>query len=68
MKVLSCFFLDDVLCSYRKSEKFTVMDRCFKCPHFRRFMHEMAEEDEKVMAEIDEIRKHGYHDLNGKLR
>lgn len=57
-----------MLCSYRKSEKFTVMDRCLKCKHYRRFMWEMAEEDERVMDEIDEIRKHGYRDLNGKLR
>ena len=57
MKVLSCVFLDDVLCSYRKSEKFTVMGRCLKCRYYERFMREMAEEDAKVMDEIDEIRR-----------
>jgi hypothetical protein len=54
-KVLSCMFYDDVLCSYRKSEKFGVMDRCRKCRHYKRFLREMAEEDEKVMAEIDRM-------------
>jgi len=58
--VLSCVFFDDVLCSYRKSAKVYVMNRCFECPHFERFEHEMDEEDEKMMNEIDEIRKHGY--------
>ena len=56
-KPLSCLFLADVLCSYRKSEKFTVMNRCLKCRHYRRFTREMAEEDERVMDEIDAIRK-----------
>jgi len=31
-------------------------------------MREMDEEDQRVMDEIDDIRKHGYRDLNGKLR
>ena len=59
-KLLSCMFLDDVLCSFRKSEKFGIMNRCLKCRHYRRFMQEMAEEDERVMDEIDKIRKYGY--------
>ena len=57
-KLLSCVFYDDVLCSYVKSEKFVgVMDRCLKCRHYLRFLEEMAEEDKKVMDEIDEIRR-----------
>lgn len=56
-KLLSCVFLPDVLCSFRKSEKFTMMDRCLKCSHYARFLREMAEEDEKVMDEIDEMRR-----------
>jgi len=61
MKGLSCLFLFDVLCSYVKTEKFVgVMDRCLKCPHYLRFLREMSEEDEKVMDEIDEMRRfHG---------
>ena len=60
LECLSCVFFDDVLCSLRKSEKFTVMGRCLKCRHYRRFMREKAEEDAKVMDEIDEFRRfHG---------
>ena len=61
-KVLSCLFLPDILCSYVKSEKSTgVMDRCLKCRHYHAFLREMAEEDEKVMDEIDEIRRTGVY-------
>ena len=56
-KVLSCVFFDDVLCSYRKYDGFGIMDRCFKCRHFFRFMREMAEEDERVMNEIEELQR-----------
>jgi len=66
-KLLSCMFLDDVLCSFRKSEKSAIMNRCWKCPHFKRFKREMDEEDEKVMAEIDRIRKYGYPKSLGEL-
>jgi len=59
-KILPCFFLPDVLCSFRKSEKSVPMDRCFKCKYYRRFMREMDEEEERVWAEIDKIRKYGY--------
>lgn len=59
-KLLSCLFLSDVLCSFRKSEHFAIMNRCLKCRHFYRFNREMDEEDEKVMGEIDRIRKYGY--------
>jgi len=60
VKVLSCVFFHNVLCSHRKSAKVFIMDRCFGCSHFLRFEHEMDVEDERVMDEIDEIRKHGY--------
>lgn len=56
-KLLSCVFLSDVLCSYRKSEKSGVMDRCFKCEYYKRFMLESEEEDIKVMEEIDKERE-----------
>jgi len=58
LKCLPCVFLPDVLCAYCKGKGFGVMARCFTCSHFRRFEHEMDEEDERVMDEIDEIRKH----------
>lgn len=57
LKVLSCVFLTDVLCSFRKDEKFAVTSRCLKCPHYFRFMREMDEEDERVMKEMDDERK-----------
>ena len=59
-KLLSCLFLSDVLCSFRVSEKVGVMDRCLRCSHYKRFLREMADEDEKVMSEIDKIRRYGY--------
>jgi len=55
-------FMLDVLCSYVKSEKFVgAMDRCMKCPHYLRFLREMDEEDEKVMDEIDRMRRYEPH-------
>jgi len=42
------------------NEKLGVMDRCLRCSHYKRFLREMAEEDEKVMSEIDKIRRFGY--------
>jgi len=61
MKVLSCLFLLDVLCSFRTSEKiFGIMDRCLRCKHYLEFLKVMQEEDEKIMDEIDEMRRfHG---------
>lgn len=56
MKVLSCVFFDDVLCSYHKGEKFTVMDRCLKCRHYRRFERMMAEEEE-FSEEVERVRR-----------
>ena len=59
LKVLPCVFFDDVLCSYRKDVRSGVMGRCSKCRHYRRFEREMDEEDERIMDEIDEIRRTG---------
>ena len=60
-KPLSCLFLLDVLCSHVKAERSVgIMDRCLKCKHYLEFLNEMAEEDAKVMDEIDEMRRfHG---------
>ena len=59
-KLLSCFFLPDVLCSWRKSEKLGLMDRCLKCPFYFKFMREMEEQEEEFWDEVDSIRKYGY--------
>lgn len=57
MKVLSCVFFDDVLCSYRKSKKSTVMFRCLKCRHYKRFERMMDEEEEEFFEEVEKIRR-----------
>jgi hypothetical protein len=61
LKVLSCVFFDDVLCSFRKSVKFVVMARCFNCREYKRFMQEMEEEDRKIDAEIEEVHRTGVY-------
>jgi len=60
-KVFSCLFLLDILCSYRKTEKLGVMDRCLNCRYYREFLCIMDEEDQKVMDEIDEMRRFEPH-------
>ncbi len=59
LESLSCVFSNDVLCSYRKDVNSGIMSRCFNCSHYSRFKHEMEEEDEKIMDEIDEIHRTG---------
>jgi len=59
-KLFSCVFLSDVLCSFRKSEHFAVMERCFKCPHYKRFEREMEEEEDAFFEECERIWKYGY--------
>jgi hypothetical protein len=56
VKLLSCVFFNDVLCSYRKDERFTIMNRCLKCAEYERFEQQMDEEDERIMNEIDRER------------
>lgn len=53
-KLLSCAFLLDVLCSYRKSEKSGVMGRCLKCENYARFIREMDKEDEEIDKEVED--------------
>lgn len=67
-KVFSCPFSPDILCLYRKNERFSMMSRCSKCRHLRRFEREMDEEDERVMKEIDEERKYLERGLRGESR
>lgn len=68
LKPLSCVFWDDVLCSYLKDGRFTVLGRCLKCRHHERWERMMDEEDERVMNEIDEMRKHPDRYWSGELR
>ena len=67
VKLLPCIFLLDVVCPYRKSDDFRPMERCFKCKHYFRFLREMQEEEDKVHAEFDKIRKFGYPKSLGEL-
>ena len=59
-KLLFCFFLPNVICSFRTSEKSGLMDRCLKCPYYVKFLREMEEEEDKFWEEVDRIRKYGY--------
>lgn len=68
VKLLGCLFLKDVLCSFRVSEQMAVMERCFSCPHHKRFMEMMEEEDRKVDAEMDFIHAYGYEAFDKKFR
>lgn len=55
-----CLFFDDVFCRYSKIlKKDRVGSVCSRCEHYARFEREMDEEDERVMDEIDEIRRTG---------
>ncbi len=63
-KLFSCLLLPHVPCSFRKSEKFGIMSRCLRCRHYRIFLREMDEEDERETVEIEGIwrkpEKYGY--------
>jgi len=63
-KLLSCVFSSYVPCSFRKNEKFGILNRCLRCPNYRKFVREMDEEDARETAEIEDIRrnpeKYGY--------
>jgi hypothetical protein len=52
-----CVFTNDVVCSYRKSVKVRMMDRCFECSELARFERKMEEEEEKFFNEVDEVRR-----------
>jgi hypothetical protein len=57
LKRLSCVFFDDVVCLYRKSVRSWMMVRCWECCHYRRFNRVMLKADEKLMADIDKVRR-----------
>ena len=63
-KLFSCVFSSHASCSFRKSEKFGIMNRCLRCGHHRNSLREMDEEDARETAEIEDIRrnpeKYGY--------
>ena len=55
-----CFFLLDVLCSFRLTDKSVVMERCFRCSRYVEFVREMEEEEDAFFEEVERIRKYGY--------
>jgi len=61
LKGLSCVFLPDVLCSYRKGKRSGVMGKCFECLYYEKFMSEMEKEEEKedvaFLAEFDHVNR-----------
>ena len=67
LKILSCVFWDDVLCSFRKYEKIGVMDRCLKCEHCLRLFGEMDEEDQELDDWVREVKKHPDRYLRGEI-
>ena len=56
-KLPSCVFFDDVLCSFRKSEKSGIMNRCFDCRYYKKFVEEKEKEEEEFWREVDEMRR-----------
>lgn len=54
-KRITCVFFDDVICSFRE-EGFGIMDRCFRCDHFFRFLSEMEKEEDEFWEEVDKLR------------
>jgi len=60
VKTFKCsFWGGDVLCSFKKSDKFVVLRRCLKCSHSERFMREMEQEEDEFFDEVDRVRREG---------
>lgn len=59
-KLLCCLFWSEVLCSFRRSEKSVIMERCFSCVHYKRFVEEMEREEDAFFEEAEKIWKYGY--------
>jgi hypothetical protein len=54
-EVLSCVFFDDVLCSFRKSQKPKIMARCLKCSRYKRFGREMEKEEDEFFEFCEKV-------------
>lgn len=50
------FSEDEVVCPHRKHKGFS-FSMCLRCSRYEQFMLAMADEDERVMDEIDRERK-----------
>jgi len=59
-KVFRCGFLSDVFCFWRKTEEFSLMERCLSCANYLAFLRFCDDEEDKAFAEFERIRKeHG---------
>jgi hypothetical protein len=67
-KILPCVFDDSVECSFRMSEKITVMGRCWNCSVYKRFLKGMDEEDAETDREIEFIHKYGYEAFDREFK
>jgi hypothetical protein len=62
----SCLIVNGVLCSFRRLYGDGVVAvKCETCPIYIRAERESEEEDDRVMDEIDRIRKYGYDAVDG---
>lgn len=55
-----CIWLLDVKCALRKNKSVLFMEQCSSCIFFKQFQLEADLEEERVMDEIEKIRKYGY--------
>lgn len=67
-KRMPCLYLDNLVCPHPKREKFRSLDyRCFRCRYFKEWEKTMDDEDERVLNEIDRIRKNSEAYSRGEL-
>lgn len=55
-------FYDNEFCPHPEVDRDRRMVLCGSCNHYRKFEREMEAEDERVMDEIDKIRRRGSYD------
>ena len=67
-KFLPCVLDSSVSCSYRKSMESGVMQRCFRCSIYQKFMKKMDEEDREVDAEMEFIHTYGYEAFDREFK
>lgn len=58
-QLLSCLFLLDVQCGFRKDVRPTIMSRCFSCKEYKRFNDTMDKEEGDFWRFEAKIRKQG---------
>jgi hypothetical protein len=67
-KSLSCMFWSNVPCLFRKSKKSTIMNRCLKCPHFKRFQRDIEKEEDEFFEFCDRVWADPQGYLEGRIR